>query len=247
MRLSPPARPRVPSPAPPPAPALKAGALLGGLLGALLGALACDPALTGELLDAAPAPPGPDMAPPHGGPVQPGLPDTPPPAVDCATFTFRAPPATCGALEGEFTPSQGAQHIPADPIEYLYAPPSSGAHRPQWGRWGEYSWLPPERWLHNLEHGGVALLYHPCAPAELIEGLRALARSYPPDDGGALRWVMTPYGDMDHPAALVAWQWLARLDCLDADEARAFIARVYRQAPEDVAGDGAYAEGWLGR
>ena len=24
------------------------------------------------------------------------------------------------------------------------------------------SYLPPERWQHNLEHGSVVLLYHPC-------------------------------------------------------------------------------------
>jgi hypothetical protein len=213
-------------------------------------ALACDPALTGELIDAAeppPPPPADDMGVSHGGAPQAGLPDTPPPHIDCSTFTFRAPTSTCEAFEAEFTPSQGAQHIPTDPIEYLYAPPSSGSHRPQWGRWGEYSWLPPERWLHNLEHGGVALLYHPCAPAEVIEGLREFARAYPPDDAGAFRWVMTPYGDMEHPAALVAWQWLARLDCLDTAAMSAFVERVYRQAPEDVVGDGAYSEGWIGR
>ena len=33
----------------------------------------------------------------------------------------------------------------------------------------------------------------------------------------------------------------------EADEIRAFVERRYRQAPEDVRGDGAYAEGWLGR
>ncbi len=213
--------------------------------------LACDPALTGELLDAAeptePPAPSADMGVNHGGAPQAGLPDTPTPNIDCSTFTFREPVGTCDAFEAEFTPSEGAQHIATDPIEYLYAPPSSGSHRPQWGRWGEYSWLPPERWLHNLEHGGVALLYHPCAPQELIDALREFARSYPPDDAGAFRWVMTPYGQMDHPAALVAWQWLARLDCLDEPAAADFVGRVYRQAPEDVVGDGAYSEGWLGR
>ena len=50
-----------------------------------------------------------------------------------------------------------------------------------------------------------------------------------------------------HPAALVAWQWLARLDCLDTAAMSAFVERVYRQAPEDVVGDGAYSEGWIGR
>ena len=27
----------------------------------------------------------------------------------------------------------------------------SGSHRPAWARYGEYKFLPKQRWLHNLE------------------------------------------------------------------------------------------------
>lgn len=209
---------------------------------------ACDPNLTGELIDASVEDPTAGRE--HGGEVISDLPDTPPPSIDCSTFSFELPPSLemcTDQLEGEFTPSIGAQHIATERIIYEETPPSSGPHRPQWGRWGEYSWMPPERWLHNLEHGGVAFLYHPCAPQEVIDALRDFARAYPEDDGGAFRWVMTPYEDMSAPIAVVAWEWRAEMTCFDSAEVTAFIERVYRGAPEDVASDGAFSEGWIGR
>jgi len=30
-------------------------------------------------------------------------------------------------------------------------PPLRGDHRPAWALYGEYLYIPPQRWLHNLE------------------------------------------------------------------------------------------------
>lgn len=214
----------------------------------ILGIMGCDPQMTGELLDATITDP-PEGGDRHGGEVQTNLPDTPPPSIECENFSFMTTPmiGMCEAFEGEFTPSIGATHIPEDRIIYEQQPPTSGPHRPQWGRWGEYSWIPPERWLHNLEHGGIAFLYHPCASSELIDALREFARNYPADDTGEFRWILTPYEDMEAPFAVVAWEWRALLDCFDAEDISAFVSRVYRQATEDVAVDGSFSEGWIGR
>ena len=38
-------------------------------------------------------------------------------------------------------------------------PPSVGRHRERWGKWGEYDFLPPQRWMHNNEHGAAVFLY----------------------------------------------------------------------------------------
>ena len=35
-------------------------------------------------------------------------------------------------------------------------------------------YLPPQRWLHSLEHGAVVLLYHPCAHEKGVDELRQL-------------------------------------------------------------------------
>ena len=40
--------------------------------------------------------------------------------------------------------------------------PTHGPHRPNWASFGEYSYCPIERWQHNLEHGSIVMLYHPC-------------------------------------------------------------------------------------
>lgn len=39
----------------------------------------------------------------------------------------------------------------------------SGTHRKLWPVYGEYVYVPPQRWIHSLEHGAIVLLYHPCA------------------------------------------------------------------------------------
>jgi len=159
----------------------------------------------------------------------------------------RVPEACVTAIELE-VPEVGAKHIPdATPITYTQSPPSSGDHRPAWGRWGEYDYLPPQRWLHNLEHGGIAFLYDPCAPSALADALRELARARPDDPAGPFRWVLTPYPGLPSPVAAVAWEhtWLS--ECVDAISLGAFIEAHYRQAPEDVAADGSYTTGWIGR
>ena len=42
-------------------------------------------------------------------------------------------------------------------------------------------------YLHNLEHGGIVFLYHPCAEDAVVDALRELARARPEDDTGLFR------------------------------------------------------------
>lgn len=158
---------------------------------------------------------------------------------------------SCGPATVSERDNLGQAHIPdGTPITYEEVPPSSGDHRPAWARWGEYDYLPPQRWLHNLEHGGIAFLYDPCASESVIASLRESARAQAEDEGGPFRWVMTPYPGLPSVVAVVAWQAVWEAECLD-DEVNAslqsFIDARYRAAPEDVASDGSYATGWIGR
>lgn len=154
----------------------------------------------------------------------------------------------CGPGEGRQQESAGAAHVvEEEPIEYDQIPPASGSHRSRWGRWGEYTYMPPQRYLHNLEHGGIALLYHPCVEAEVVDALRELARARPEDETGAFRWVLTPYPELPSAIAVVAWEWVYSAECVQPDEIGAFIDRYYRMAPEDVRSDGSYERGWIGR
>lgn len=54
-------------------------------------------------------------------------------------------------------------------IKYIERIPTIGPHRPLWARYGEYSYLPPQRWLHNIEHGAIVVLYHPCADQDEVK------------------------------------------------------------------------------
>ncbi|HRE88776.1 MAG TPA: DUF3105 domain-containing protein [Myxococcota bacterium] len=173
-------------------------------------------------------------------------PDRPDPLPTCDS-TPRTP-GTCAIGAVENLASRGAQHINVPtPLSYEDDPPSSGNHRPFWAKWGEYDYLAPQVWLHNLEHGGIAFLYDPCAPSELVDALRVFAQSQPEDDGGAFRWILTPYPDLPTPVAAVAWTWTWQAECVDVESLEDFVVEHYRQAPEDLDWDGSYGAGWLGR
>ena len=38
------------------------------------------------------------------------------------------------------------------------------------------SYVPPQRWLHNIEHGAVVMLYHPCAHPAPVRRLKKLVK-----------------------------------------------------------------------
>ena len=141
---------------------------------------------------------------------------------------------------------QGRMHISQpDEITYAQEPPATGDHRPMWACWGEYSFLPATRWLHNLEHGGIAFLYNPCAPDDIVEELRAYARAYPDDETGPFRWVMTPHANLPSTIAVVAWEWVYQANCVRPSEIDEFIRQHYRQAPEDIASPGSFSNGYI--
>lgn len=197
-------------------------------------ALAQAAALTGGCLD--------------GGSKEKGDVTVSPDLVDASCHGAPLEPGSCGAPTVHEAPEVSAKHIPDDtPIIYEDVPPSSGDHRPAWGRWGEYDYLPPQRWLHNLEHGGIALLYDPCVPDAVVDGLRAFATARPADDTGGFRYVLTPYPGLPRPIAAVAWEWTWLADCVDPTLLGEFVDAHYRQAPEDFATDGSFADGWIAR
>jgi len=75
---------------------------------------------------------------------------------------------------GDQTPVEPANHIsPGTQARYLTDPPTSGPHYSVRGEaplpWGFYArQYPPEDWVHNLEHGGVVILYNCPQPQVLV-------------------------------------------------------------------------------
>ncbi|XP_041097201.1 tumor protein p53-inducible protein 13 [Polyodon spathula] len=128
--------------------------------------------------------------------------DLPPPeAYQCPGPHWPLPDKELSSVDKKY-PIQRSSHIcMGKPIKYNETIPNSGRHRPQWAHYGEYLYCPPQRWVHNLEHGGVAFLYHPCAPPSLRASLSALARSC------LFKHIVTPFPGLTRarPLALAAW------------------------------------------
>ena len=164
----------------------------------------------------------------------------------CQDPAWQAP--ACGAPVLRDAPDFGSGVVAMPtPISYTESPPLSGPHRADWGYYGEYAFLPPQRWLMNLEIGSIVVLYHPCVDPSLVEDLRVFLRDLPNDDAGQVRWVLTPYPGLSSAFAIATWRHSFAANCLDHAAAGAFVQAHYRQAPEDVAANGAYVFAWIGK
>jgi Protein of unknown function (DUF3105) len=137
---------------------------------------------------------------------------------------------SCGACEETLTVTS-ALHV-TGPIAYDDHPPVGGPHHSCWGSWGVHDeTLEPERWVHNLEHGGIVLLDN-CAtgcPDELMQ-LQAFVNSHP-------RTLLTAYTDMPTRFAAVSWGHRLLSDCLDLDAFEHFYAAHFNRGLEAIDGD----------
>jgi len=138
---------------------------------------------------------------------------------------------------GRRMPDRGGGHVPeGQPVPYPSYPPTSGPHWPRPAPWGVYDFeIAPEVYVHNLEHGGIVVLYHcprPCP--DLVEKLRRASATLPRSKYGHVKLLVTPVSILDHRLAFLAWTWIEELD--DFDEAR--LLRFYKahvgRGPEDV-------------
>lgn len=120
--------------------------------------------------------------------------------------------------------------------EYEERIPTFGTHRPLWPRYGEYKYVPPQRWLHNAEHGAIIALYHPCANKDQVEQLKRIVKSC------LYRHVITPsvLPSKDRPYALVAWGALLEFSVLQREVLEDFIREHALKGPEQTARDGQY-------
>lgn len=126
-------------------------------------------------------------------------------------------------------------------IEYDNDIPIFGAHRPLWPVYGEYKFLPKQRWLHSLEHGAIVMLYHPCANPLEVQRLRHLVT------GCLRRHVISPYNllPQDRPLALVSWGCRLTMSYVNPEIVTRFIREHALQGPEEIAKDGDFDDGLL--
>ncbi len=141
------------------------------------------------------------------------------------------PCTACGGeCQQDALPDRGSDHVEGE-VSYADIPPASGDHNACWARWGIYADpLPPENWVHNLEHGGVALLWNcPDGCPEDQQALEDYASTLP-----AGRVLVTPYPEMEWAFAAVSWQNRLLLGCLDVEALDAFFQAHVGQAPENL-------------
>lgn len=135
-------------------------------------------------------------------------------------------------LPGQSFPDLGRDHVPdEEPVTYNSNPPTTGPHSAQWARWGIYNQAPPDRQLvHNLEHGGVVISYHPDRiPEGTLEQLRTQVREFSQTNP---RVVLTPRDDLEGAIALTAWGYLQSLENYNPDAIEAFYMAHIARGPE---------------
>lgn len=135
-----------------------------------------------------------------------------------------------------------AQHKCMDQsINYDVLLPTFGTHRPLWPRYGEYKFVPRQRWLHNLEHGGIVALYHPCTSPLEVSRLRQIVTKC------LWRHVISPSNllDPERPLALLSWGWRLTMPTAQPDIIQEFIQQHALKGPEAISRDGQYDIGLL--
>ncbi|CAF0893102.1 unnamed protein product [Brachionus calyciflorus] len=85
------------------------------------------------------------------------------------------------------TPPSGYHVCLSDAISYPESVPIGGPHRPVWVTYGEYKYMPPQRWVHAIEHGAAAFLFNPCGDLKEIEKFKKMAKNC------LRRHIITPY------------------------------------------------------
>ncbi len=140
------------------------------------------------------------------------------------------------SLPGVYYPDSGRRHLQQGETYNAYSsnPPASGPHDPVPAPWGvNPNPVPRERIVHNLEHGGVAILYNCPSGCDEITG--PLTDLVAQRAGAGRSVLLAPYPDMDSAIALVSWTRLDTFDKLDLPRVERFIeAHLCRFDPENI-------------
>lgn len=163
----------------------------------------------------------------------------------------RLPFQTVSGVVGTPVPDEGRNHVdPSTTPTYKSYPPASGPHYSAQGiapvPWQTIatssSPLVEGQYIHNLEHGGMAILYNCPSGSDcttLTNQLQNYVQNLAPKEPtfGEVKVVMTPYsrGMGTHKVALVAWDYIEFLDSYDQAEITRFYENHADQGPEKIA------------
>lgn len=181
-------------------------------------------------------------------------------AVSAFVFTSASQPAyACTSIDtvqpsvegeiGQVQPDMGNQHVNAgDKVTYPVCPPASGKHINRTGFgpltprvYGPEDNSLPNGWVHNLEHGGLVLLYScdkgACDDASLQQ-LQAFSTGFPTSaicqlPPGVVGPVVARFEQMPTKYAALVWNRVLYMDELDAQEVYDFYLRYGEQVTDD--------------
>ena len=159
---------------------------------------------------------------------------------------------------GNVQEDMGRTHVATGTrVKYRYCPPASGNHYSATGQgplqpkvYGPNDKAIPEGWIHNLEHGGLVLVYNCGAPPKGGDGctdakqaaMKALYQSWPLSpvcqlQPGVVGPVIARFDDMAYPYAALLWDEVLPLQTLDTDQIKAFfLQQAERTNPEQQPG-----------
>jgi hypothetical protein len=164
---------------------------------------------------------------------------------------------------GFFEEDMGNSHAVSRPQRYLYCPPASGSHLNVSGQgpitprvYKPSDKVGPPNWIHNLEHGGLVVLYGGDSPGATDSGIQAFQQffdTFPPSpicqvQPGLVGPVIARFDQMPHPYAVLVWDRVLYMDTWDPALALRFFnteaERLDKNGalvapPEDAVGCGA--------
>ncbi len=161
------------------------------------------------------------------------------PAYACTTIDTPHDPLP-GEL-GQVQPDMGNRHVsPGDKVTYPVCPPASGKHinQPPLGPiparfYGPDDAVIPNGWIHNLEHGGMVVLYScdkgACDDATL-QRLQGIVTNLPASPicqipPGVLAPVVARFEQMPTKFAALVWDRVMYMDVLDEAKITDFYTR----------------------
>jgi Protein of unknown function (DUF3105) len=145
-----------------------------------------------------------------------------------------------GALLANKVMDEGRTHVAeGSPIRYVNQPPVSGPHYPSPKPWGVYTEpIVPGYYVHNLEHGGIAVLYDcPTGCPDIVTQLNNAFTTFPRDKFGEVKLVVTPYSGLPNGANVAALAWDIQKfyqGDFSVDKLLAFYNAHVDQGPEDI-------------
>ena len=161
-------------------------------------------------------------------------------AYACSIQLDPASPAPAGSpVNGQREDDMGRGHVTVGTsVSYTYCPPASGKHYNAGGQgpiaprfYGPDDNTVPQNWLHNLEHGGMSILYN-CARSgcdtDSLSQLRELVGNFPASPicniaGGRISPVIARFDQMKGSFAAVVWGRVLLQDKLDVPQLLEFF------------------------